>query len=306
MRSSRGCSRPWRSCSCRRPCSCFFFYPLLFAAQALRGRLPWRLGLPLLGSFALACLPYFLFLAATRSLDDYVVTNWLLNVDLGSGRAKVSYLSPFVIRDFARNAIFWVLALGVVVTAVRRRLRVDYAVPAVLGIGMVAVVFTLNRVVDRYLAAAVPFLAVASAAWLTDVFNAWRLRGVRALAAVVLVCLVPGVAMVRAAGRSNAPQLAQIQYVLDHSQDGDRMLDEWRDFNLFRPDMHYFWFLTRPGMPAYSRFTGGRFADFDLCGEIGKVRPKFVSDRIGDLERCGLLGRYRPTPFPHVLERAGP
>jgi hypothetical protein len=282
------------------------FYPLLFGVQALRGRLPWRLGLLLLGSFALACLPYFLFLAASRSLDDYVATNWLLNADLGSGRAKVSYLSPFVIRDFTRNAIFWVLALGVVVTAARRRLRVDYAVPAALGIGMVAVVFALNRVVDRYMAAAVPFLAVASAAWLVDLFNARQLRGVQRLAILALVCLVPAVAMVRAARRSNAPQLAQIQYVLDHSQAGDCMLDEWRDFNVFRPDMHYFWFLTRPGMPAYSRFTGGRFADFDLCREIGRVKPKFVSDRLGDLRRCGLLAGYRPTPFPHVLERARP
>ena len=282
------------------------FYPLLFAAQALRGRLPWRLGLLLLGSFALACLPYYLSLAATRSLGDYAVTNWLLNLDVGAGRAKVSYLSPFVIRDFARNAIFWALVLGAAVTAVRRRLRVDYALPAVLGIGMLAVFVALNRVVDRYVAAAVPFLAVAAAAWLTEVLAALRLRGARALAAVVLVCLVPGVAMVRAAGRSNAPQLAQIQYVLDHSQEGDRMLDEWRDFNLFRPDMHYFWFLTRPGVRAYNRFAGGRLADFDLCREIDRVKPKFVSDRLGDLERCGLLGRYRPAPFPHVLERAGP
>jgi hypothetical protein len=183
---------------------------------------------------------------------------------------------------------------------------VDCAVPAVLGAGTVALVFALNRVVDRYLAAAMPFLAVMVAAWLADAFDRIRMRGVRAVAAIVLVGLAPCIAMARAAGRSNAPQLAQIQYVLDHSAAGDRMLDEWRDFNLFRPDIHYFWFFTRPGVVPYNRLTGGRFAQFDLCRVIEEMKPKFVSDRRHDLERCGLAGRYRPTPFNHVVERAGP
>jgi hypothetical protein len=82
------------------------------------------------------------------------------------------------------------------------------------------------------------------------------------------------------------------------------MHDEWRDFNVFRPDMHYFWFMTRPGVRLYNGFTGGRFADYDVCRLLADVQPRFVSDRAGQLEGCGLAGRYRPTPFDGLLELA--
>jgi hypothetical protein len=278
-------------------------YPVPFVFHAVRRQLPWRTGLYLLGAFVVTCLPFFAFLAATNSLDDYLVTNWLLNLRLGSSRAAVSFLDPIVVRDFARNAVFWVLVLGMAATLLRRRFRVDYAVPACLGLGLVAVIFALNRVVDRYVVAAVPFLAVAVAAWLTDHLDRTSVRGARAMVVLLIVCLVPGVAMVRCLGRSNSVQLAQIQFVLDHSEVGDRVYDERRVFNLFRPDMHYFWFLVGPGPRIYSSLTGGRHGDYDTCRLFVTVKPLFVSERDNKLERCGLLDQYRPTAFGHISVR---
>jgi hypothetical protein len=110
--------------------------------------------------------------------------------------------------------------------------------------------------------------------------------------------------MTRAVFRTNRGQLAKIQFVLDRSRPGDRMHDEWRDFNVFRPDMHYFWFMTRPGARLYNSFTGGRRAEYDACRLIAAVQPRFVSDRTGQLARCGLAGQYRPTPYDHLMERA--
>ena len=91
--------------------------------------------------------------------------------------------------------------------------------------------------------------------------------------------------------------------MLDRSAPDDRMYDEWRDFNLFRPDMHYFWFMTRPGVRLYNRFTGGRFADYDVCRLLADVRPRFASDRAGQLAACGLADQYRQTPFDRLMER---
>ena len=278
-------------------------YPLLFLFPVIRRQLPWRAGLYVATAFALTCAPFFGFLVATGSLDDYLITNWFLNLNVGAGRARVSFLSPAVVRDFARNALFWVLAIGAAAACFRRRFRVDYAVPACLGLWLVCVIFALNRVVDRYVLAAVPFLAVAVAAWFTEEVERFRLSGRQAVAVLVLVCLVPCVAMVRSVGQSNSGQLAQIQYVLDHSQAGDRMFDEWRDFNLFRPDVHYFWFLAGPGVRIFSSLTGGRHGDYDTCRLIATVEPRFVSERHAILERCGLLERYRPTAFAYMSVR---
>jgi hypothetical protein len=278
-------------------------FPLLFLFHVIRRQLPWRAGLYFAVAFALTCMPCVGYLVATGSLDDYLITNWFLNLNVGAGRARISVFSPVVVRDFARNALFWVFAIGAAAAFFRRRFRDDYAVPACLGLWLVCVMFALNRVVDRYLVAAVPFLAVAVAAWFTEEVERFRLSGRQAVALLALACLVPGVAMVRSVGRSNAGQLAQIQYVLDNSRVDDRMFDVSRDFNLFRPDVHYFWFLIRPGVTHYSRLTGGRFADFDLCREIAAAKPRFVSNRRADLERCSLIEQYRPTAFAYLWVR---
>jgi hypothetical protein len=277
---------------------------LTFAAFAVRRQLPWRLGVYAAAAFAAACVPLVGYLVATGSFGDYLVTNWLLNARVGAGRAAVSFLDEFVLRDFARNGVFWGLAMAMGAAVLRRRLDAGFTLPAWFGFGLVALIFAGNRVVDRYLVAAVPFLAVAVGMWLMEEFERRRMLGVRLAAALLVVCLLPGIAMARSLGRSNRGQLAKIQYVLDRSQPGDRMYDEWRDFNLFRPDMHYFWFMTRPGVRLYNGLTGGRFAGYEVCRLIADVKPRFVSDRAGQLEGCGLAARFRPTPFDTLRERA--
>ena len=279
-------------------------YPVPFVLFAARRQLPWRVGLYLIGAFAAACVPFAAFLLATGSFDEYLVTNWLMNARVGAGPAPVSFLSPIVLRDFARNAVFWGCSLAAAATAVRRGLACRYALPAWFGLGLVALLFSMNRVVDRYLVAAVPFLAVAASQWLADEIERRRIRGQQAAAVLLLVCLVPGAAMVRSVFRSNRGQLAQIQFVLDHSNAGDRMYDERPSFNLFRPDMHYFWFMRKPGIRLYNSLAGDRFADYDVCRLLATIRPRFVSNRAGNLERCGLASQYRPTPFGGLLELA--
>ena len=279
-------------------------YPAPFVVFAMRRQLPWRLGLIAAIAFAATCAPFAAFLLVTGSFDDYLVTNWLLNARVGAGRAAVSFLDQFVLRDLARNGVFWVLSLAMGAAVLRRKLDTDFTLPAWFGFGLVALIFAGNRVVDRYLVAAVPFLAAAVGMWLAGELERRRVRGLQLAAVLVMIGLVPGVAMTRSAFRSNRGQLEKIQFVLDRSQRSDRMYDQWRDFNVFRPDMHYFWFMTRPGVRLYNGFTGGRFAGYDECRLIATVKPRFVSDRAGHLERCGLAGRYRPTPFGRLLELA--
>jgi hypothetical protein len=282
----------------------FALYLAAFAIQAWRRRVSWRLGWYAAGAFAAACAPWAALLTAAGAFDDYLVTNWMLNARVGAGRAPVSFLADATVRDFARNAVFWVLSLAMAAAAIRRRLKAPYALPAWFGWGLVALMFATNRVVDRYLVAAVPFLAAAAGMWLAEEASSRRVTGPRLTVVLLLVCLLPVVGMTRSIGRSNRDQLEKIQFVLDHSAPGDRMYDEWRDFNLFRPDMHYFWFMTSPGVRLYNGLTGGRYADYDACRLVAEVKPRFVSDRAGRLDACGLAGLYRPTRFDRLVERA--
>jgi 4-amino-4-deoxy-L-arabinose transferase-like glycosyltransferase len=275
-----------------------------FVARAVRRRVRWRLGLYAAVAFAAACAPCAVALAAAGAFDDYLVTNWLLNARVGAGRAPVSFLAAGVLRDFSRNVVFWMLSTAAAAAAIRRRRDAPYVLPAFLGWGLVAMLFATNRVVDRYLVAAAPFLAVAAGMWLAEAAGRRRIGGLRLAAVLLVVCLLPGVGMVRSVLRTNRGQLDKIQFVLDESAPGDRMYDEWRDFNLFRPDMHYFWFMTSPGVRLYNQLTGGSRAGYDACRLVADVKPRFISDRASRLEACGLTGLYRPTRFDRLMERA--
>ena len=181
------------------------------------------------------------------------------------------------------------------------RLRVPHAVPAVIGFAQIGIVIAINRVSDRYLAAAVPFLAVAVASWLTLLVERRQPRRRAVIAVVGLIVMMPAFGMLRAVGRSNQLQLAQIQYVLDRTTLADRVYDRGAAVNVFRPDVHYFWFLVGPNGPAGRRLAGPRHAGYETCRVIETAA--FVFNARGELEQCGLLGGYRQTPFPHLFER---
>ena len=95
----------------------------------MRRQLPWRLGLFAAIAFVAACAPCAAFLLATGSFDDYLVTNWLLNARVGAGHAAVSVLDESVLRDFARNGVFWVLSLGMGAAVLRRKLEPGFTLP---------------------------------------------------------------------------------------------------------------------------------------------------------------------------------
>jgi hypothetical protein len=149
----------------------------------------------------------------------------------------------------------------------------------------------------------VPFLSVAVAGWLADLVVRFKPRERTVMAALLLVCLIPCVAMVRSVGRSNRGQLAQVQYVLDRSQAGDRVYDPSRNVNVFRPDAHYFWFLVRPGVSLAGHVANGRYADYETCRLFESVQPTIVSQRSRELEGCGAMPLYQPTPFVGLFVR---
>jgi 4-amino-4-deoxy-L-arabinose transferase-like glycosyltransferase len=282
----------------------FPLYAAAFTVAAVSRRVRWRLGWYAAAAFAAACAPFAAWLAVAGAFDDYVVTNWLINARVGAGRSPWSFLVAATLRDFGRNAVFWALSIAMGVEAFRRRPQAPYALPAWFGWGLVALIFATNRVVDRYLVAAIPFLAAAAGMWLAEEAARRRVAGPRVTALLLVVCLLPTIGMTRSVFRSNRDQLETIQFVLDHSAPGDRMYDEWGDFNVFRPDLHYFWFMTSPGVRLYNGLTGGRYADYDVCRLIAEAKPRFVSNRAGRLAACGLAGLYRPTRFGRLVERA--
>ncbi len=179
----------------------FPLYAAAFTVAAVSRRVRWRLGWYAAAAFAAACAPFAAWLAVAGAFDDYVVTNWLINARVGAGRSPWSFLVAATLRDFGRNAVFWALSIAMGVEAFRRRPQAPYALPAWFGWGLVALIFATNRVVDRYLVAAIPFLAAAAGMWLAEEAARRRVAGPRVTALLLVVCLLPTIGMTRSVFR---------------------------------------------------------------------------------------------------------
>ena len=97
----------------------------------------------------------------------------------------------------------------------------------------------------------------------------------------------------------NTKQLETIRFVLESTSPSDYVYDGYTRFNLFRPDLHYFWFdvnfhekeMERP------KYIQDRLSDFDIPALIRKFKPKVISDYHLDVTSEFLSNMYKKTPI---------
>jgi len=94
-----------------------------------------------------------------------------------------------------------------------------------------------------------------------------------------------------------------MKYILSMTKDTDFVYDGANNFNLFRHDLHYFWFQTTTGLENYNALSGNRFGDYDPCSLIKAKKPKFITTLHFDFSACGLDAFYVETKYPGVYIR---
>jgi hypothetical protein len=282
-----------------------FIFPaatvLLFAWHR-SGRVPAAL---LRQAVAVFLLPLFLFtawLVFSGAFQDYFLCNWRLNMQ----RQNAFYLWLRIGAMALVNIVFWLSLLP----ALWRALLAKASSPALkvtawLALTALAALFLLPNPADRHFLLALPLLSVIVGAWAGErpclLLRGWagRIYLAGLLLAPLPFLFVQGFPL-------NGRQLEKIAYVLRHSTADEKVFDDSSDFNLFRPDLHYFWFQTAPGemLDAYRRLGAGRRGDYDACRLVGEQRPRFVLLKGREWGGCGSWSDYAPTPYPGVLIRA--
>jgi len=243
------------------------------------------------------------YLAAIGAMRDYFWTTWLFNVMVTAELPRF----PTTGSGLVVNAPFWCLACGGAGVLLWRQWAEDaLTTVAVIACAILGCLIVTRALRLHYLLQSLPLLAVVAAWALHGVFERLALASRQRFAAVFLLALAPVVGRVLSIKSTNWPQQAAIDYVLTHSGPHDPMHDPALQFNLFRPDLHYFGDLPtdqRRVVGWYRRVAGARFAGYDACALIDVKRPRFVSDAEGQLETCGLSRRYRKTLFAGLYER---
>jgi hypothetical protein len=255
-------------------------------------------------TIAVFLLPLFLFTAwllLVKGLHDFVLCNWLLNV-----KRQRDFSRWLIVGQMALiNIVFWLSLLPALVHALRsEKSSAAMKVVAWSGFTALTALFLLPNPADRHFLLALPLLSVIAGAWAGERCH-FPLRGRWHKIYLAGLLIVPLPFLVALNFPLNGVQLGKFAYVLRHAAPGEKVLDGRNDFNLFRPDVHYFWFNVALGvLEDYRRSGGGsRHADYDLCRLIGERRPRFILLDNREWNTCGVWRDYLPTPYAGIFIR---
>jgi hypothetical protein len=156
----------------------------------------------------------------------------------------------------------------------------------------------------------IPLLCITVGYVLDRTMARFNLRGGYAWLLVIIVLIQPLSFLAPRSIKSGLRdrQLAKVDFVIDNSTDSDLVYDGDIQFNLYRPDLHYFWYSVAPGkgLDSYNAVTNNRYGDYDICQLVRTQQPKFISNHGLRLAKCGLRPFYDDTPFPGLYVRSEP
>jgi len=274
-------------------------YAALLLHGLLRHKVPARALLYFLIALAAPLLLFLVLLVASGSFAGYVLNNWLMNMSWLYTFTPLRYLGCSFVEQ---NALFWLLspvAIGSILLS--RKASNALRATAFIGIVLLFSILLVKAPFRQHFMFAIPLLCVATGYLLERVTVRFRLRKIHILILVIVLLSQPLLFLVPRSTSSKARdrQLARVQYVLDNSAASDLVYDGNIQFNLFRPDLHYFWFSVgkNRGLDTYNLVTGNQYGDYDGCQLVRSKRPRFISDYELDMTACGLRALYDETNY---------
>ena len=257
---------------------------LLFAGSVVGATLPYALFLLVSGR-----LPTFLFFNYTFNTLYYDLRGYELGKLLGNAMTLLGQNTPVVL-------LFTVTLL--LLPKGRLEWELLFLLAGVLGFAVAT-----GRHNPQYYLLAWPLVSVLAARGLTEGF-----RGRRRLAALTLVFAVApplarGVSV--ALEPTNRAQLAEIAYVLDVTGEDDYVYDGNIEFNLFRRDVDFVWYMAGRPYKAAETLAALRGYDYDVLRAIERYRPAVISTfGIADLTDPRIARHYAPSAhYPHLYLR---
>lgn len=156
------------------------------------------------------------------------------------------------------------------------------------GLGIVILLVALGRTESRSAFVALPFLAVTAAAAFERIIRSLQLSGGASAASLAAIGALSLADVGRALPANNRQQRQMIDFAHEQTPPGELVHDGNNTFNMFRSDLHYFWFqptlgLGGPGsvelaarIRAAAAAVLGR-APFEPCDLVRAKMPRILS-----------------------------
>lgn len=240
-----------------------FAAPGLFLAIAMQRRM--RDIVAFAAGTAIPVVAVAAWFAGRGALAPFYYYNVTMN-----GRLNGDRMSPFprLWSSIARNPPLYALGAAGLIRGVRGRRRADTALVATavsLSIGLVVI----GKPWDQYYALLLPLLALLAADEALSLLVRTRRQPAVAAAGLAVVVLLATVNL-WTSFHSNAGQIAELTYVMEHTGPADTVLSGTVGGGVFRPHAWFYFFLVGP-------FASDReYAALVAALESGTIRPRIV------------------------------
>jgi hypothetical protein len=282
-----------------------FLFPvaaMLLCFWRWRGKISSALFWKTIAVFLLPLLAFGTWLFFSGAFQDYFLLNWLLNVK----RQGAFILWLDIGRMALVNIVFWLSLLPALVHALRPgKCSAAMKVVAWFSLIALAALFLLPNPADRHFLLVLPLWSVIVGAWAGSRSHfSLRSKSHKIYLAGLLAVPLPFLAL--HGFPLNGAQLEKIAYVLRATDPDDKVLDGRNDFNLFRPDVHYFWFQVDAGdmLDNYRRVRGGRRSIYDPCHLVREQKPRFIYLNGREWSACAVWREYGLTPYANLFVRS--
>lgn len=288
-----------------------FCYAVIFIYKIVRKRISRKPVLLFSAGFSLPVIFFLGGLIISGSLKEYLLSNWVLIFHV------LDKISPWPLLQwfFLQNVLPWVIMpVAIVFIILNRKTSGDIKTIVFIFLVLFLSVLVINPPFAQYYLPALPLGSIAGAYFLTDIFN--RIKLGKILRAVILIIIIAGPAFYlwKESQKSNHFQMNRIDYVLRNSEESDFIYDGDIKFNLFRPDLHYFWFSVGTGKSLFryremaknkylGEFIEKRYVSYNICKLIRTKKPRFISNYALSLDVCQLRTSYAKTEIPRLYIR---
>ena len=254
------------------------------------------------GGLLLPLLLFWAYLHMTGSWQDYLLTNWQLNWHHLGARAITAKPFKAITAALSSNLLLVFAAIAVVYILLKQKFNREMKIIVFIALVQVCSVAIYKTTFKHYYLFPIALCSVPGAYILTNMFAAGNLISTHRAALVAMIMLWALPFLLIDSFNSNRFQLGKMKYVLTVTKDTDIVYDGANNFNLFRHDLHYFWFQVGQ-LKKYNSLSGNRFGDYDCCSLIKAKRPKIVNEMHFDFNACGLAALYDRTKYPGVYIR---
>lgn len=269
--------------------------------KLIKKEISWRPVLLFGCCFSLPLLVFAGYLLLTRSFPDYILTNWLFHMK----HIKSLLPTRFLLQSFMQNFIFWIISItGGLLILFRGEKNRELRMIAGLALFLFFSVFVMKHPYRQNFLLPISLLSIVVGYFLKFLFFKCKSPAGLKIKILVLFILVPFIFLCTMMFNSNHSQFERIRFVLANTNRTDPVYDGDTRFNLYRPDLHYFWYaIINGGLATYNKITDNRFADYDAVKLILSKQPKLISSFGIDIKKSGLSKYYKKTPYKNLYRR---